>query len=110
MYNYYPSYDLDRNGQTNWNTNSNYYSTSTQELYPEAQDDRFFFAPFLVGGLAGTALGYGIANNNQLNHQGCCGQPMVFIPQQPYMYQQSMYQQPQQPYMYSSTSNNNYYY
>ncbi len=27
--------------------------------------ERFFLAPFLVGGLAGTALGYGIANNNR---------------------------------------------
>ena len=32
-------------------------------------DERFFWAPFVVGGLAGTALGYGIANNNQINHQ-----------------------------------------
>lgn len=31
------------------------------------EDERFFWAPFLVGGLAGTALGYGIANNNQIN-------------------------------------------
>jgi len=33
-------------------------------------DERFFWAPFVVGGLAGTALGYGIANNNQINNQG----------------------------------------
>lgn len=32
-----------------------------------ADGERFFLAPFLVGGLAGTALGYGIANNNQIN-------------------------------------------
>lgn len=48
-------------------------------------DDRFFFAPFLgpflVGGLAGTALGYGIANNNQLNNQHCCqGQGPMYYP------------------------------
>ena len=30
-----------------------------------ADGERFFLAPFLVGGLAGTALGYGIANNNR---------------------------------------------
>lgn len=30
-----------------------------------AYGERFFLAPFLVGGLAGTALGYGIANNNR---------------------------------------------
>lgn len=36
--------------------------------YPNAtggEGERFFLAPFLVGGLAGTALGYGIANNNR---------------------------------------------
>ena len=31
-------------------------------------DERFFWAPFVIGGLAGTALGYGISNNNQINH------------------------------------------
>lgn len=36
----------------------------------QGEDDRFFLAPFLVGGLAGTALGYGIANNNQMNNGG----------------------------------------
>ena len=30
-----------------------------------ADGERFFLAPFLVGGLAGTALAYGIANNNR---------------------------------------------
>lgn len=30
---------------------------------PVDDGERFFFAPFLLGGLAGTALGYGIANN-----------------------------------------------
>ena len=34
----------------------------------QVDDERFFLAPFLFGGLAGTALGYGIANNNQINH------------------------------------------
>lgn len=106
MYNYDPSYDFYRNNQSSLNTNSNYYSSTNQEFYPTSQDDRFFFAPFIVGGLAGTALGYGIANNNQLNNQGCCGQPMVFVPQpiyqQPYMYQQ--------PYTFSSTNSNNFYY
>ncbi len=33
--------------------------------YGNPDDERFLFAPFLLGGLAGTALGYGIANNNQ---------------------------------------------
>ena len=42
--------------------NGNYPVTYTED------DERFFWAPFVVGGLAGTALGYGIANNNQLNN------------------------------------------
>ncbi len=33
-----------------------------------SDDERFLWAPFVFGGLAGTALGYGIANNNQLNN------------------------------------------
>lgn len=44
-------------------------------------DERFFWAPFVVGGLAGTALGYGIANNNQLNNgKPCCGVPIYPAP------------------------------
>ncbi len=39
-----------------------------EQFIPENDEDRFFWAPFVVGGLAGTALGYGIANNNQMNH------------------------------------------
>ena len=88
MYNNYPNHNFNYNNQ---------------EFYPEAQDDRFFLAPFVVGGLAGTALGYGLANNNQLNYQNqpCCGRPMYFFPQQPMYYQY--------PYNFSSTSNNFYY-
>ena len=59
MYNNYPI----------MNDNSTYYS----------DDERFFLAPFLFGGLAGTALGYGIANNNQINN----GQMMYPIPMYP---------------------------
>ena len=44
-------------------------------------DDRFFLGPFLVGGLAGTALGYGIANNNQINNR-----PPFYGPMMPYPY------------------------
>ena len=54
--------------------NGNYPVTYTND------GERFFWAPFVVGGLAGTALGYGIANNNQLNNGNggnngmpCCG-------------------------------------
>lgn len=90
---YYPSYSFDRNNQMNTTT---YYPSS--EMYPN--DERFFWAPFVVGGLAGTALGYGIANNNQLNHgggnnQGCCmnQQPVYYYPvqQPPYMYNNFYY-------------------
>lgn len=49
------------------------------QVYP-GQGDRFFLAPFLVGGLAGTALGYGIANNNQQNNNCCCGGCMYPYP------------------------------
>ena len=49
-------------------------------------DERFFLAPLVVGGLAGTALGFGIANNNQLNSRpSCCGwqmMPMTYYPPQ----------------------------
>ena len=103
MYNY-PNYDMRNSNGAYQPTNGVYVGN---EFYPEASEDRFFLAPFVVGGLAGTALGYGIANNNQINNQGmpCCGQPMIFIPQQP-IYQQNY---PQQP-LYSSTSSNNFYY
>ncbi len=47
---------------------SNYMpKTLPNEVFLE-DDDRFLWAPFVFGGLAGTALGYGIANNNQLNN------------------------------------------
>ena len=36
--------------------------------YGNAEEDRFLLAPFLLGGIAGTALGYGISNNNQGNY------------------------------------------
>ena len=48
----------------------NYHSMNSNPYYNSYKnDDRFFFAPFLVGGLAGTALGYGLANNNQIHNQ-----------------------------------------
>lgn len=68
--------------------------TNNSGIYPQASsDDRFFFAPFLVGGLAGTALGYGIANNNQIKG-------VYYMPPPPIYY----YPSPA-PYTY-----NNYYY
>ena len=47
---------------------SNQYDFNNYQYPMEYQDDRFIFTPFLVGGLAGTALGLGIANNNQINN------------------------------------------
>ena len=72
--------------------NGNYPVTYTED------GERFFWAPFVVGGLAGTALGYGIANNNQINPKGgCCMQPVYYYP---------VAQQMPAPYSY----NNNFYY
>lgn len=73
------------------NSNTMYRNTNSLQSssYPymsgmqENEGERFFLAPFVVGGLAGTALGYGIANNNQINRPPCCGwQMMPFYPQQ----------------------------
>ncbi len=55
-----------------------------QNMYPNqptyyGEDERFFWAPFVVGGLAGTALGYGLANNNQIQNQ----QPNYYYPAYP---------------------------
>ena len=58
--------------------NQNQFMNSYNDQYmTNGNDDRFFFAPFLIGGLAGTALGYGIANNNQLNHSYYPTYPMM---------------------------------
>ena len=73
---------------------STYYGT-----YPNPNEERFFLAPFLMGGLAGTALGYGIANNNQINQQPYY--PMV--PMVPIYY--STY-----PSFPTYSNSNNYYY
>lgn len=62
--------------------------------------DRFLLTPFLFGGLAGTALGFGIANNNQINRP-CCGGGPVFV--QPYPYPYPV----QQPYNYYSNKHTN---
>ena len=68
-----------RNSSSNFNSNSFPYNS-----YQNSTDDRFFLTPFLFGGLAGTALGYGIANNNQINRPPCCGwqQMPYYYPQQ----------------------------
>ena len=101
---YSHSYSMPNNMNSMYRNDNSYV---TYDNYPyqnttyQGEDDRFFFAPFLVGGLAGTALGYGIANNNQLNSNKCCYQPMMWQP----MYQ-PMYPA---PYAISSSSNNYFY-
>lgn len=63
--------------------NQNHYMNNYNDQYmTNGEDDRFFFAPFLIGGLAGTALGYGIANNNQINN-GSYYQPYPVYPVYP---------------------------
>lgn len=76
----YSNYPVTKNGST---------------YYPD--EERFFWAPFVVGGLAGTALGYGIANNQQMN-------------QQPYYYPYPMTPVYYYPPYSTISSNNNYYY
>lgn len=78
---------------TNYPTSYNGYNYN--EMNPN--DERFFWAPFVVGGLAGTALGYGIANNNQMNNQPVA----YYVP--PYQNYQSI------PY-YPTYSSTNYFY
>lgn len=75
----------------------NYIPKNTNTIAMNPEEERFFFAPFIFGGLAGTALGYGIANNNQLNN-GNYRPPMPVYPLYP-------------PYPVFPTSySNNYYY
>jgi len=68
------------------------YNQYPTNYYGNQDEDRFLLAPFLLGGVAGTALGYGIANNNQPQYY-----PMPMYPVYPY---------PQCP----NCNNNNYYY
>ena len=95
MYNTYPN--TRRYYGNMINTPYNTYNTTNNS------DDRFFLAPFLVGGLAGTALGYGIANNNQINRP-----PIFYGPvyQPPFI---TNYNYPMQYPTNYSTSNNFYY-
>ena len=79
------------------------YDMNNYQYPVEYQDDRFLFTPFLVGGLAGTALGLGIANNNQINN-GYYGN---FYPQYPIV---PIYPTPYYPNQPTYTTSNNYYY
>ena len=80
---------------------SNVREIPNTTTYYGSSDDRFFLAPFLMGGLAGTALGYGIANNNQMTNQ-----PYYPVPMYPIYY--SSY--PTYPTMSTYSNSNNYYY
>lgn len=61
-----------------------YNQTVSNGMIPNSNnDERFFWAPFVVGGLAGTALGYGIANNNQINNHPPMYYPMPYPPMYP---------------------------
>lgn len=54
---------MNNNFQNKFNCMNNYRNVNYRNMNANPNGDRFFWAPFLVGGLAGTALGYGIANN-----------------------------------------------
>lgn len=69
-YNYTSPYKYNSYPNQNYSNYSNYNN-----------GDRIFWAPFLVGGLAGTALGYGIANNNY----GRYYPPVYYVPGPPPM-------------------------
>ena len=85
---------------------SNQYDFNNSQYPMEYQDDRFLFTPFLVGGLAGTALGLGIANNNQLNNTSYIPYPNYqFIPVYPPIPYCTNCPNP-----HSYSTNNNYYY
>ena len=78
------------------------YNNEFYPTYPTNQDDeRFFLAPFLLGGIAGTALGYGISNNG--NNQNGYYYPVV--PAYPVY---PVY--PTCPNCPNNSTNNNYYY
>ena len=90
--------DLRCGNYTNPNEFSNY--SIRNDLGPnqggyDNDGNRFFLAPFLVGGLAGTALGYGIANNNQLNQGGYYYGGPAYYPY-PYPYPAPTYVYPSQ--------------
>ncbi len=56
------NYSIPNNGNYTYRTSSN--NSSNAGYY----DERGFWIPFVVGGLAGGALGYGVANNNFLSN------------------------------------------
>ncbi len=78
--------------------NNNYQNGYINYPYSDNSEERFLIAPFLLGGIAGTALGYGIANNQ--------GNNQIYYPVYPYpIYQYTPYT----TYPTYSTSNNYYY-
>lgn len=63
--------------------------------HPHPQNGDRFLAPFLVGGIAGTALGYGIGVNHNYGGGGSgYGAPIYYVPGPyipPYNYSQNFY-------------------
>lgn len=83
--------------RTNYNIPGPVYTTtnnSTMTTSDGYYDERGFWIPFVVGGLAGGALGYSVANNNFLSNGGgypnpprpCCGPGFYPMPYGPYPY------------------------
>ena len=97
----YPYKHIIPNNYSTMYRNNNYGNYSNYS----SDGDRFFLAPLVVGGLAGTALGFGIANNNQMNRPNCCGMPPVMI--QPYPY--PVYHQPYGNFTSTNTNTNTFY-
>ena len=69
MINNYPYNNINTYRQQNGYPNNQVYY----------QDDRSLLVPFLFGGVAGTALGYGIANNNMYNQRPNYYYPPVYF-------------------------------
>ena len=76
---------------------NNIIPNNRKVMYPNysknPQDERFL-APFLIGGIAGTALGYGIGNNNNYNRPPYGVGPVYYVPGPyipPYTYNQNFY-------------------
>ena len=104
----YTNYPIDYQRMSNYSMN--YQSMNNQPMEYrnfnnefQADDERFFWAPCVVGGLAGTALGFGIANNNQLNN----GTMQPVYPVYPYPTYPSYPTYPTYP---TYSNSNNYYY
>lgn len=107
----YPHSYIMPNNSNSMYRNSNDFVNYDSYPYTGNEDERFFLTPFLVGGLAGTALGYGIANNNQINgnNGNCCQPMMIWQPVWQPMWQ-PMNQTPQTISNTNTNTNSNFFY